>query len=53
MKLTAKTLEDLEAKYLARKARIRSDETLSYEKRELAVKALGDEYYRRRKELEE
>ena len=47
------TLEDLEAEYLARKARIRSDETLSWEKRELAVKALGGEYYRARRHLEE
>jgi hypothetical protein len=46
-------LEALERDYLKRKAEIRSDETLSYEKKELAVRRLGLEYDRRRKEAEE
>ena len=53
MSKTAKTLEELEAQYLKHKAEIRSEETLSWEKRELTLKRLGDEYYRRRRELEE
>jgi hypothetical protein len=46
-------LERLERDYRERKAQIRADSSLSWEKQEKAVKALGDEYYRRRKELEE
>ena len=53
MSKTAKTLEELEAQYLKHKAEIRSDETLSWEKQELSIRQLGDEYYRRRRELEE
>ncbi len=44
--------DELEAEYLKRKAAIRAEETLSWEKKELAVKQLGDEYYRARKEAE-
>ena len=52
MSKTAKHPEDLEADYLKRKADIRADAGLSWEKKELAIKALGDEYYRARKEME-
>ena len=52
MKLTAKSPDQLEAEYLKHKAALRADSGLSWEKKELAVKALGDEYYRRRRELE-
>ncbi len=48
----AKTLEELEAEFRRRKLAIREDPGLSWEKRELAVKQLGDEYYRARKEME-
>ena len=53
MSKQAKTPEALESEYLKRKAEIRSDETLSWEKQELSIRQLGDEYYRRRRELEE
>ena len=48
-----KTLEELEAEYRRRKLAIREEPGLSWEKKELAVKELGDEYYRHRRELEE
>ena len=44
--------DELKAEYRKRKAAVRADETLSWEKKELAVKQLGDEYYRPRKEAE-
>ena len=53
MSKATKTPDQLEAEYLARKAQIRSDESLSWEKRELAIKALTDEHHRALKEMEE
>ncbi len=50
---TTKDLGRLEAEYRARAAEIRADESLSWEKRELKIKALGDDYHRQRRELEE
>ena len=47
------TLEDLEAKYRQRKLAIREDSGLSWEKKERQIKALSDEYYRARRQLEE
>ena len=47
-----KTFEELEVEYRRRKLAIREDPALSWEKKELAVKVLGDEYHRRRKEME-
>ena len=52
MNAQAKTLEELEAQYRRRKLEIRADETLSWEKKELAIKALGERYYRERRQLE-
>ena len=52
MSKQTKTLEELEREYRRRKLAIREDPGLSWEKKELAVKQLGDEYYRRRRELE-
>ena len=52
MSKTAKTPDQLEAEYLKQKAEIRSDPALSWEKKELTIRQLGDEYYRRRRELE-
>jgi hypothetical protein len=46
-------LEALETEYLKRTAEIRADGSLSYEKKELRIKALGDEYNARRRKLEE
>ncbi len=45
-------LERLEAEYRARKATIRVDPAMSWEKKELAIRRLGDEYYRARTEIE-
>ena len=53
MDTTTRELEGLEAEYLKSKAEIRNDPALSYEKKELRVKQLTDEYYARRRELEE
>ncbi len=53
MSTTAKDLETLERDYLKSKQQIRSDPALSYEKKELRVKQLTDEYYARRRKLEE
>jgi hypothetical protein len=39
-------IEDLERDYIARKLAIREDAGLSWEKRELAIKALFEEYHR-------
>jgi hypothetical protein len=44
--------DELEAKYLKRKAAIRADESLSWEEKELTIKQLGDEHYRARRQLE-
>ena len=52
MSKRAKTLEDLEAEYRRKKLAIREDPGLTWEKQERQVKALGDEYYRTRRQLE-
>lgn len=52
MSKMTKTLGQLEAEYLKRKAEIREDPGLSWEKKELSIRQLGDEYYRQRRELE-
>ena len=52
MKRTAKTPDQLEAEYRRRKLAIREDPGLTWEKQERQVKALGDEYYRARRQLE-
>jgi hypothetical protein len=44
--------KDLERDYQERKAQIRSDKSLGWEKQEKAIKALGDEFHARRRELE-
>ena len=48
-----KTPEQLEAEYRRRKLAVREDPGLSWEKKELKVKALGEDYHRRRRELKE
>ena len=53
MNAQAKTLEELEAQYRRRKLEIRADGGLSWEKKERQIKALSDEYYRARRQLEE
>ena len=55
MSTTAKDPETLERDYQRRKAEIRIDESLSWEKKELKVRELGKRYDRERKlvELEE
>ena len=52
MTKTATTPEQLEAEYRRRKLAIREDPALSWEKKELAIKALSEEYHRARKEME-
>lgn len=42
----------LEAEYRRKKAAIRKDPGLSWEKKELQIKALGDEHYARIREME-
>ena len=49
---TVRNVDQLEAEYRRRKLAIREDPGLSWEKKELAVKKLGDEYHRARKEME-
>jgi hypothetical protein len=44
-------LKRLEAEYLERRAEIRSDPELSWEKRERAIRELGKEYDKARREL--
>jgi hypothetical protein len=53
MSTTAETLDRLEAEYRAKAAKIRADTALSWEHKEKAIKALGDEHHARRRELEE
>jgi hypothetical protein len=48
----ARDLEALERNYQKRKAEIRADNSLSWEKKELAVRQLGKEYDQARKEAE-
>ena len=52
MSKQTKTPEDLEREYRRRKLAIREDSELSWEKKELQVKALGEEYHRARREME-
>ena len=52
MSKQTKTLEELEREYRRRKLAIREDPGLSWEKRELQVKQLGEEYHRARREME-
>jgi hypothetical protein len=53
MSKAPKTPDQLEAEYRRRKLAIREDPGLSWEKKELQIKALGEEFYlRRRKEME-
>ena len=52
MSKQTKTLEGLESEYRRRKVASREDPGLSWEKKELKVKELGDEYYRARREME-
>jgi lipase chaperone LimK len=53
MTTKAKDLERLERDYLASRQQIQKNPELSFEKRQLQLKALGDEYYARRRKLEE
>ena len=53
MDTTTKDLEALERDYQERKAEIRADTSLSWEKKELKVRELGKAYDRERKQLEE
>ena len=48
----AQALERLVLEYRRRKLAIREDPGLSWEKKELAIKALSEEYHRARKEME-
>ena len=52
MSKQGKTLEELERAFLRRKAEIRGDESLSWEKRERQIKELSDQHYRARREME-
>jgi hypothetical protein len=53
MTTKTKDLERLERDYLASKQQIQENPGLSFEKKQLQIKALGDEYHARRRELEE
>jgi hypothetical protein len=46
-------LKRLEAEHQRKKAQIRSDPELSWEQKEKAIKALGEEHHARCRELEE
>jgi hypothetical protein len=48
-----KDFERLERNYRASRQQIQENPTLSFEKKQLQIKALGDEYHARRRELEE
>jgi hypothetical protein len=52
MSTKAKDLERLERDYLTSKQQILENPDLSFEKKQLQIKALGDEYHSRRRELE-
>jgi lipase chaperone LimK len=49
----ASIFEASERDYLASKQQIQVNPALSFEKKQLQIKALGDEYFARRRELEE
>ncbi len=53
MDTTAKDPQTLERGYLERKAQIRADSSLSWEKKELAIRQLGKEYDKARRQTEE
>ena len=53
MSTETKDLERLERDYQERKAQIRSDPELSWEKKQLAIKRLSEEHHARRRALEE
>lgn len=53
MDTTTRDLEGLERDYLESKRQIQENRELSFEIKELQIKALGDEYHARRRELEE
>ena len=46
------SLEGLDRDYQKRKAEIRRDDSISWEKKELAIRQLGKEYDKARKEAE-
>ena len=50
MSKQTKTLEELEARYRRRKQAVREDSELSWEKKELKIRALTDEHFRTLKE---
>ena len=50
---TQRDLEQLERDYLASKQQIEENPALSFEKKQLQIKALSDEFYARRRKLEE
>jgi hypothetical protein len=52
MDTKAKDLKRLERDYLASKQQVQENPTLSFEKKQLQIKALGDEYFARHRELE-
>jgi hypothetical protein len=49
---TTEALERLDAGYRRKRDAIRADKSLSWEKQERTIKALSDEHYARRRELE-
>jgi hypothetical protein len=49
---TGEALERLVVEHRRKVAEIRADDSLNWEKQEKAIKALGDEYHARRRELE-
>ena len=53
MSREARRPDELEAEYRRTKLTIREDGGLSWERKERTIKELGEEYYRRRRELEE
>jgi hypothetical protein len=53
MSTTAEALERLEQEYKHKRAEVRSDNSLSWEKKERTVRELGLEYDRARKQLQE
>jgi hypothetical protein len=52
MSREARRPDEIEAEYRQRKLAVREDPGLSWEEKELTVKALGDEYHRTRKQAE-
>ncbi len=50
--MTGGRMAKLEADYRRKKTEIRQDPELSWEQKERAIKALGDEHYARLREIE-